>query len=207
MLNMTSLIRHVMPSMETIFDYSSITELLNSSSLGNSPHVEDAQRLDVSTSVVPATRIDKEIASRVQYLDTNFRSRLVKMIYHETFFPGESNETIALVGSLRRYTDVALEKWFNNLYSEYYNTPIVLCGLLYIILFYSDIFDATLATVAVAAISNESCEIQELGVRMLESKCCKKHLESLKGLKKQDPWLQDYIDQVKSDFEKQLCQY
>ena len=204
---MTSLIRHVMPSMETIFDNSSLTELLNSLSLGNYLPGEVAHRIDASTSTVPATQLDVEIQSRVKYLETNYRSRLVTMIYHETFFPGESNETIAFIGTLRRYTDVALEKWFNNLYSEYYNTPQILRGLLYIILYFNDIFDATLATVAVAAISNESCEIQELGVRMLESKCCKKHLESLKGLKKQEPWLQDYIDQVKSDFEKQLCRY
>lgn len=204
---MTSLIRHVMPSMETIFDNSSLTELLNSLSLGNYLPGEVAHRIDASTSTVPATQLDVEIQSRVKYLETNYRSRLVTMIYHETFFPGESNETIAFVGTLRRYTDVALEKWFNNLYSEYYNTPQILRGLLYIILYFNDFFDATLATVAVAAISNESCEIQELGVRMLESKCCKKHLESLKGLKKQEPWLQDYIDQVKSDFEKQLCRY
>ena len=191
---------------EQIPNYSSLTENQIVLISGNFSYGDNFQNNEQETSISNVlSRIDIEVAEHVQYLDNNYRSRLVAMIYHECFFPGESNETIAFVGLLRRYTDVALEKWINNLYAEYFNTPIVLRGLLYIILYFSDIFDATLANVAIASIANDSCEIQELGVRMLESTCCKKHLEALKGLKKQDTWLQEYIDQVKSDFEKQLC--
>ncbi len=196
-----------MPSGESVFDFSSLTELLNVSSFGNVSPEEALEHIVSETSISnnPASQIDKDIENRVHYLDNHYRSRLVMMIYHEVFFPSESNETISFVGSLRRFTDIALEKWFNNLYAEYYNTPLVLRGLLYIILYFNDVFNATLTTFAIAAIANQSCEIQEIGVRMLESNCCKKHLEALKGLKRQEPWLQEYIDQVKQDFEKQLC--
>lgn len=198
-----------MLSKEQTLDNASFYELLNSI-VSRSASLDDVihfNEQEISVSSLPVSSVDRKIDEHVDYLEQHYRFRLVSMIYHEAFFPGESNETIAFVSSLRRYTDVALEKWVNKLYGDYFNTPIVLRGLLYIILYFNDVFNATIANVATAAVANKSCEIQELGVRMLESHCCRRHLEILKGIKRQEPWLQEYIDQVKSDFEKQLCQF
>lgn len=195
--------------MKKISEYNSLTEKINAAFLGNiiSDGGNQQDFSEPSTSRVKPSLVDQEINEHVRFLDTNYRNRLIVMIYHEDFYPGESNETIAFVGSLRRYSDVALVLWFTKLYADYINTPPVLLGLLYIILYYDTVFKEMLITTAHAAISNESAEVQELGVRMLESRCCKEHFEALKSLKKQEPWLQGYINKVKRDFEKQLCQF
>ena len=185
-----------------VSNYSSLTKRSNTVLFGNIQSANSSG--DMSISRTPLSKIDQEVTDRVNYLDANFRTRLVVMIYHEDFYPGEANETIAFVGLLRRYSDVALVTWFTKLYADYINNPTVLLGLLHIILYYNEVFKEMLITTAHAALSNESCEVQELGVRMLESRCCKEHLEALRSLKRQGAWLQHYIDKVKSDFEKQL---
>lgn len=192
--------------LKKINDYSSLTERANAILLGNVDNGISNEFEDSSITRIAASEVDREVRERVRFLDTHYRSRLIVMIYHEDFYPGEINDTIAFIGTLRRYSDVALVAWFTKLYADYIHTPQVLLGLLHIILYYSDVFEEMLITTSHAAVSNESCEVQELGVRMLESKCCEEHLEALRSLKKQDAWLQNYIDKVKRDFEKQLCQ-
>lgn len=193
--------------LKRINDFSSLTERSNTVIFGNINSEDNHDYEGSSISRIPASKVDREVRERVSYLDINFRNRLIVMIYHEDFYPGETNETISFVGTLRRYSDVALVSWFTKLYADYIHTPPVLLGLLHIILYYNDVFREMLITTAHAAVSNESCEVQELGIRMLESKCCEEHLEALRSLKKQDAWLQNYIDRVKKDFEKQLCRY
>ena len=124
----------------------------------------------------------------------------------DNFYPDASNQTIQFVGQLKDiYGNTVLTNWFTRLYNERIGDSRVLKGLLYTILYYSDCFGDLVELSAQAALSHNSKEINELGVRILESQCNEKHYRILCNLKVRDNWLQKYIDKVKIDFRKELC--
>ena len=47
--------------------------------------------------------------------------------------------------------------------------------------------------------------VQELSIRVLENYCTVESYQALCSIKKQEPWLQNYIDSIKKDFSKRLC--
>ena len=58
---------------------------------------------------------------------------------------------------------------------------------------------------ALAAMTNRSQEVKELGIRVLESNYSEDNYRALQSIQCEDKWLMDYIQQVIIDFEKELC--
>ena len=197
-----------MPSSIQVSDYQELINSLNSAIFGDSIHESSMEDFLVPVNLKGATTtsIDDKVKTSELYLKENYQKRLIQLIYQDTFYPDEINDTISFVGRIKdAYGNTVMTNWFAGMYNEYVGDSIVLKGLLYIILYYSDCFGDLLELTSQAAIVNRSKEINELGVRILESQCNLKHYNILCNLKDMEPWLQNYIDKVKSDFKRELC--
>lgn len=197
-----------MPSSIQVSDYQKLINSLNRAIFGDSIHESSMEDyfIPVNLKGATTTSIDEKVKTSELYLKENYQKRLIQLIYQDTFYPDEINDTISFVGKLKdAYGNTVMTNWFAGLYNEYVGDSIVLKGLLYIILYFSDCFGDLLELTSQAAIVNRSKEINELGVRILESQCNLKHYNILCNLKDMEPWLQNYIDKVKSDFKRELC--
>lgn len=152
-----------------------------------------------------ASFIDDEISKVIAFFNRNYKSRLLSLIYSDSFEPGYANNSIAFIKDLFKYGENAVVQWISQLYQENLNEPRVLIGLLHINIYFSQEFHSIGIIMALAAMTNKSQEVKELGVRVLESNCCIEHYQALKSIKCEDIWLMDYIEQVISDFEEELC--
>lgn len=160
--------------------------------------------VSVSTSLAPKD-IDNEIQRTIRYLDDNFRGRFISLIHTETFEPGVSNGTITFVKSLFRYGENAVVNWICRLYKDYLNNASILSGLLNIAIYYKEAFESVDVIMALAALSNKSQEVKELGIRLLESDCCVEHYNTLKSIHCEEKWIMDYVNKLIEDFQKELC--
>lgn len=189
-------------------DLDSLFKDINSALYGNSIQstIKDNSVVPTTTVEVTTTAIDDKVKMTGLYLRENYQERYVQLIYQDSFFPDELNTSIKYIGRLKEiYGNTIMISWFTSMYNEYVGDPKVLKGLLYTILYYSDCFGDLVELAAQAALSHESREINELGVRILESQCNEKHYNILCNLGQREPWLQGYIDKVKDDFKKELC--
>lgn len=152
-----------------------------------------------------ASFIDDEISKVIAFFNRNYKSRLLSLIYSDSFEPGYANNSIAFIKDLFKYGENAVVQWISQLYQENLNEPRILIGLLHINIYFSQEFHSVGIIMALAAMTNKSQEVKELGVRVLESNCCIEHYQALKSIKCEDIWLMDYIEQVISDFEEELC--
>ncbi len=152
-----------------------------------------------------ASFIDDEISKVIAFFNRNYKSRLLSLIYSDSFEPGYANNSIAFIKDLFKYGENAVVQWISQLYQENLNEPRILIGLLHINIYFSQEFHSVGIIMALAAMTNKSQEVKELGVRILESNCCIEHYQALKSIKCEDIWLMDYIEQVISDFEEELC--
>ena len=197
-----------MQSLARITEHQDFIESLNNIIFGESVHESSKEdfSIPVNLKVSTTTSIDDQVKSSELYLKENYQNRLIQLIYQDSFYPDEINDTISFVRKLMdAYGNTVMTNWFAGLYNEFVGDSVVLKGLLYIILYYSDCFGDLLELTSQAAIVNKSKEINELGVRILESQCNLKHYNILCNLKDMEPWLQSYIDKVKSDFKRELC--
>lgn len=152
-----------------------------------------------------ANLIDDELTRIIDFLNENYKSRLLSLIYSDSFEPGCINNSISFINNLFKYGENAVVQWICQLYQENLNEPRILIGLLNINIYYSTEFHSVGIIMALAAMTNKSQEVKELGVRVLESKCCTEHYNALRSIKCEDKWLMDYIKQVIIDFEEELC--
>ena len=128
------------------------------------------------------------------------------MVYQEDFEPNVSNSVTELFGSLLdRYPHIAVREWLIYMYEHNLNNPIILRAILYLIIYYPELFKFNGITIALASISNSSCEIQELSIRVFENYYSEDSYSALCSIKKQDEWLQRYIDEVKQNMKRRLC--
>ena len=197
-----------MSSQITIVDNDQLVNSISGSSFGSFGQESfNDGCFDSSSNCEPAmSEIDDKVKALEKFIRENYQSRYVQLIYQESFYPDMSNQSIQLVGQLKEtYGNTVLTRWFTRMYNEYIGDSLVLKGLLYTILYYSDSFGDLVELSAQAALSHSSNEINELGVRILESQCSEKHYRILCNLKVRETWLQNYIDKVKTDYKKELC--
>lgn len=197
-----------MSSTTAQFDYDKLVKELNAALFGKSFQASVKDYPVVSTTPVETTvtAIDDKVKSAERFLKDNYQDRYIQLIYQDSFFPDEINNSIRLIDKLKDiYGNTIMTCWFTSMYNEYVGDAKILKGLLYTILYFSDSFGDLVELAAQAALSNSSKEINELAVRILESQCNEKHYRILCSLKNLEPWLQNYVDKVKLDFKRELC--
>ncbi len=190
-------------------DYERLVKDLNTALYGNSfqATVKDNPVVSITPIETTVTTIDDKVKSAEYFLKNYYQDRYIQLIYKDSFFPDEINNSIRLIDKLKDvYGNTIMTCWFTSMYNEYVGDSKILKGLLYTILYFSDCFGDLVELAAQAALSNSSKEINELAVRILESQCNDKHYKILCSLKNLEPWLQNYVDKVKLDFKKELCQ-
>ena len=94
--------------------------------------------------------------------------------------------------------------WINEIFIENFRDIGITTGILRVIahLDYREIAPQGL-TIALAALSHSSAEVRECGIRAFENWSTSEGLEILRTVKCKEKWLQDYVDQVIIDIEKE----
>lgn len=133
-----------------------------------------------------ANLIDDELTRIIAFLNNKYKSRLLSLIYSDSFEPGCINNSISFINNLFKYSENAVVQWICQLYQENLNEPRILIGLLNINIYYSTEFHSVGIIMALAAMTNNSQEVKELGVRVLESNCCIEHYQALKSINCED---------------------
>ena len=144
---------------------------------------------------------------RMRFLKEEVTPQLLSFIKEEDFEFGQKSESINLVEKQIHINAIATKNWFNQLYLNYFRTDRkILLSLLRIVEYLDkELLFPTGQTMAISALVHSNDEVKELGVRILENWCSIDSYEILKHIKVDTQWLQQYIDQVILDLEKELC--
>lgn len=151
------------------------------------------------------SNIDNNLTKTIIFLDNNYSNRLLSLIHSDIFEPGCMNNTTSFVGTLFKFGETAVVQWICQLYQKNLDKPSILIGLLNVNIYYSSAFHSVSTIMALAAMTNRSQEVKELGIRALESNYSEDNYKALQSIQCEDKWLMDYIHQVIIDFEKELC--
>ncbi|MDE0471718.1 MAG: hypothetical protein OXH57_07230 [Ekhidna sp.] len=144
---------------------------------------------------------------RMRFLKEKVTPQLLSFIKEEDFEFGQKSESIMLVEKQLHINAIATKNWFNQLYLNYFRTDRkILLSLLRIVEYLDkELLFPTGQTMAISALVHSNDEVKELGVRILENWCSVESYEILKNIKVDTRWLQQYINQVILDLEKELC--
>lgn len=159
--------------------------------------------IEATTQIIEA---DRTLKYAISYLRKHCEPRLITLMYNCNFEPNEPNDAILFFKHVcDKYGSLAASQMLVHMYNTNLENKKILSSILYIVIYFEDIFSFTGITMALASISNSSNEIRELSVRVFENYCTKESYNALCSIKKQEPWLQSYIDCIKKDFKKRLC--
>jgi hypothetical protein len=144
--------------------------------------------------------------TRQEYLNSKVTPLLLSLLKYEDVEYGVKSEGEKLIREqIENNSSVALN-WISDLYISSFNDDKILIGLIKII---GNIEESTISSVgqviALASLSHKNNEIKELGVRAFENWASPKSYSVLSNLNVGQGWLQDYINQVVKDLEKELC--
>lgn len=144
--------------------------------------------------------------TRQEYLNSKVTPLLLSLLKYENVEYGVKSEGEKLIREqIENNCSVALN-WISDLYISSFNDDKILIGLIKII---GNIEESTISSVgqviALASLSHKNNEIKELGVRAFENWASPKSYSVLSNLNVGQGWLQDYINQVVKDLEKELC--
>ena len=143
---------------------------------------------------------------RMRFLKEKVTPQLLSFIKEEDFEFGQKSESINLVEKQIQINAIAAKNWFNQLYLYYFSDEKMLLSLLRIVEYFDkELLFPTSQTMAISALVHSNDEVKELGVRILENWCSIESYQILKNIKVDTNWLQQYIDQVILDLEKELC--
>ncbi len=142
---------------------------------------------------------------RLDTLKENFTRELITLIREEEFEYGLDTRADILVRKIMEQNALATKEWLSTLFIESFNNTRILLGVLIII----SRFDYFIVCpegqlMATTALSHKDPEIQECGVRAFENWGNRHSLRILKNLKVPTKWLQEYINAVIDDLEKEL---
>lgn len=199
---------------KTIFDESDSGEIkTKSEKLNFVPDKEEIETIDLiiqegessnTTETYPGIEnyINKE---RLDTLKENFTRELITLIREEEFEYGLDTRADILVRKKMEQNALATKEWLSTLFIESFNNTRILLGVLIII----SRFDYFIIypegqLMATAALLHKDPEIQECGVRAFENWGNRHSLRILKNLKVPTKWLQEYINAVIDDLEKEL---
>ncbi len=145
---------------------------------------------------------------RSKLLDSKFTNEFLSILRDEDFEFGFISRSEKLIYEQLNINALATRNWLNELFIKYFSNETIIIGILRIL----GRFDPSLIfpqgqTIALAALNHSNDEIKELSIRAFEKWCSVESLGILKSIQVDTPWLQEYILDVISDFEEQLCHY
>ena len=142
---------------------------------------------------------------RLDTLKENFTRELITLIREEEFEYGLDTRADILVRKKMEQNALVTKEWLSTLFIENFNNTRILLGVLIIIsrFDYFRIYPEG-QVMATAALSHKDPEIQECCVRAFENWGNTNSLRILKNLKVPTKWLQEYINAVIDDLEKEL---
>jgi len=142
---------------------------------------------------------------RLDTLKKNFTRELIMLIREEEFEYGLDTKADILVRKRIEQNALATKEWLTTIFIESFTNTRILLGVLIIISrFNYFVIYPEGQLMATAALSHKDPEIQECGVRAFENWGNRHSLRILKNLKVPTEWLQEYINEVIDDLEKEL---
>lgn len=143
-------------------------------------------------------------SKRMQQLKSQFTPNLTKLILESDFEYGVDSEVDVFVRDQMNNNALATKSWLNDIFVENFSNPAMLIGILQIIsrLPYLDVYPEG-QTMALAALSHDSVEVKECGVRAFENWGSLASLNILKKLHVSPLWLQEYINTVVQYLQKE----
>lgn len=146
--------------------------------------------------------------ARSNNLDKNYTRQFINLLKEEDFEFGYSTRSEEILNEQLKINALATRNWLNEIFIKNFYDQSIIIGILRIIgRFEPSIIFPQGQTIALAALSHSNDEIKELGIRAFEKWCSIESLEILKSLNVESDWLKEYIEDVISDFEEQLCLY
>lgn len=150
-------------------------------------------------------KINKE---REDILDSKYTPLLINLIYEEDFEFGYISRSQVLIEEQFQVNKLATRNWLNKIFIEHFKDEKIVIGLLRIIgRFDEDTIFPQGQTMAMSALIHKNDEIKELGIRAFENWCSLKSYEVLKTIEISSDWLKEYLDDVISNLEEDLCLY
>lgn len=146
--------------------------------------------------------------ARSSTLDKKYSRGFISLLKEEDFEFGYTTRSEKILNEQLAINALATRNWLNEIFIKNFHDHSIIIGILRIIGRFepSAIFPQG-QTIALAALSHTNDEIKELGIRAFEKWCSVESLEILKSLSFDSPWLKEYLEDVISDFEEQLCHY
>jgi len=139
-------------------------------------------------------------------LQEDFARQLIQCIKEQHFEYGVTSMADNLVAEQMEINTLATKHTINRLFTDNYNKPDILIGLLQII---SRIPIEQISpegyTIATATIPNENIEVKETAIRCFENWGGNKSLTILQGISVNIDWLKDYINSIINDIREELC--
>lgn len=146
---------------------------------------------------------------RIEYLEKMVSPLFITLLKYDEFEFGTKGESVKLMEEHLKINTLATITWFKSLYLHYFaNDDKILIGILKVIDALSlenEAIQFEGKFMAMAALLHKNNEIKELGVRIFENNCSFDNYNILRNIHVETKWLQDYINQVKVDFKKELC--
>lgn len=144
--------------------------------------------------------------SKEEYLRKYITPKFLSLVKEEEFEFGFISRSEELIREQLQINALATRNWLNEIFISHFDNEIVLIGLLRIIgRFDESIIFPQGQTIALGVLSHSNDEIKELGIRAFEKWCSAESLSILKKLNLNSSWLQDYVNEVITDIEEQLC--
>lgn len=144
--------------------------------------------------------------ARTRKLDYQLTQEFISLLREEDFEFGFKTRSEHLISEQLQINALATRNWLNEIFLNYYSDEIIIIGILRIIGRFDpiQIFPQG-QTIALAALTHKNDEIKELGIRAFEHWCSIESLNILKKLDLEKEWLKEYVNEVITDFEEQLC--
>jgi len=162
--------------------------------------------LITSTIDTTSSSENKINGNREEYFRKNITPKFLSLIKEEEFEFGFISRSEELIKGQLQINALATRNWLNEIFINHFDDEIVLIGLLRIISrFDENIIFPQGQTIALAVLSHSNDEIKELGIRAFEKWCSVDSLNILKKLNLNSSWLQEYVNEVITDLEEQLC--
>ncbi len=143
---------------------------------------------------------------REEELLKKFTPKFLEAIEDEDFEFGYISKSETIIREQLEINALATRNWLNHIFIRNFHNEKILIGILRILGRFEEktIFPQG-NTMALAALSHKNPEIKELAIRAFENWSSINSLKTLKKIKVKPDWLQEYLVDVISDLESELC--
>jgi hypothetical protein len=168
-------------------------------------------QIDSNSSLFQVDVVKKYNEDYLQNLNLRVTPLLISIIRIDDFDFGTKGPSARLVEEHLKTNEFVTEKWLTALFTRAFgeSDENILIGLLKIIeaLIPNNESAQSIGKIyAICALAHKNIEIQEIGLRILESRCNEENLKILSNLSAfSTSWLNEYLQQIIKDFREELC--